>query len=133
VIQHLRPYAISGLNAALEMAVRRGVVVGNANNSGKKSALGQRQLAQILSEIADAGFSKAADAEAATVAEVDFVRVHFENLFFIEALLEFEREHGFRDLATPVTIGGKEKRACDLHGDGACALQVRAVAQVIPG
>ena len=105
VVEHLRQHAVPGLDAALGMTVSRGVVIRCSNNAGQERALAQAELAQILSEIADAGLGKSADAKAAAIAEVDFVRVHLENLFLVEALLEFEREHGFGDLATPIAIG----------------------------
>src|SRR5262249_11015740 len=132
VVQHLRQNAVSRLDGTLRMPVRRGVIVWRANNARQERALRKRELAQVFSKIRNAGLGKSSNAKAAPVAQTDFVRVHLENLFLVEALLQFEGKHRFGQFSTPVAVGGKEECPRDLHRDGAGTLQPRTVAQVVP-
>ena len=134
VIEHLRQDAVARLIAALGMAVGGGVIVGSADDAGEVGVFGERKLAQIFAEVGDAGFGKAANAEAAAIAEVNLVGVELKNLLFVEALLELHRDHQLGEFAAPGALVGEEKRARDLHRDRAGALVVVAgVAEVGPG
>ncbi len=68
VVQHLGHYAVAGLGTAFGMAVRGGVVVGGADDTGEVGALGKTELAHVFAEVGDAGFGETTDAEAAAVA-----------------------------------------------------------------
>ncbi len=125
VVEQLRQDAVARLHTALRMAVGGGVVIRRANDAGKVSTLGERQLPQIFSEVGHAGFGKSANAKTSAVAQVDFIGVQLEDLLLVEALLEFDGNHGFGQLAAPGTIGREEEGARHLHGDGAGALVVR--------
>src|SRR5262245_11930987 len=114
------------------MTVRTRVVILRENNAGQERAFWERQLPQILAEIRHARLREAADPEAPAVPEVDFIRVHLENLLFGETLLELEAQHRFGELAPPVAVRTQEERAGDLHCDGARALQVCSMPQVVP-
>src|SRR5579872_1409023 len=77
---------------------------------------------------------KYANAKTSPVAEIHFVRIQLENFLLGEALLEFERNHGFGELPAPRALVRKEERPRHLHRDGAGALVVlAAVPQVRPG
>src|SRR5438105_9091445 len=116
------------------MAVRGRIVIGRTDNSGQIGILRQTQFAHVFSEVRHAGLGESANSEAAAIAQVHFVCVHFENLLLGEALLHLQRNEGFGKLATPVAIGGKEEGPRDLHGDGARALVMLAgVPDVGPG
>src|SRR5258708_26794341 len=133
VFQHLREHPVTRLQPALRMAVRGGVIIWRADNSGQKRTLAQRQLPQVLAKVDHAGLRKTAHSETSAVTEIHLVRVHFKNALLGKALLEFEAQHGLGNFAAPIAVGGKEECASHLHGNGAGALQVGAVAQVVPG
>src|ERR1700730_2079272 len=116
------------------MTVGRGIIIWGANNAGEVSAFRQSELPQILAKISDAGLGKAANPEAAAVAEINFVGIQFENLLLGETLLESERNHGFRYFAAKGALIAQEKSARHLHGNGAGALEMIAgMAQIRPG
>src|SRR5262249_33026821 len=115
------------------MPVRSRVIVRRSNNSRQEGALRQGQLPQVFSEIGDAGLCETPDAKTSPISQVHFIRVHFENLLLVETLLQLKRKHGLGQLSPPVAICRKEEGSCHLHRDRAGALQVGAVAQVIPG
>ncbi len=67
------------------------------------------------------------------IAEINFVGVQLENLLLGEALLKFQRDHGFGNFSAPGALVGKEEGARYLHGDGAGALVMSAaVAKIGP-
>src|SRR6266446_5158976 len=108
------------------MTVRGRIVIRRANDPREVRAFRQPQLAQILSEVGDAGFREATYAKAPAVAQVNFVGVQLEDLLLVEALLKLDGNHGFGQLPAPIALGREEEGARHLHGDGARALVVLA-------
>src|ERR1700759_3962736 len=62
VVQHLGHDAVASLRAAFGVAVRGGIIIGSANDTGEIGALGETELTHVFAEVSDAGFGKAADA-----------------------------------------------------------------------
>ena len=134
VVEHLRKHAVASLRASLRVTVGGGIIIWRANDAGEVGTLGKAELTKVLAEIRpDAGLRESPDAEAAAVAEIDFVGIQLENLRLGEALLELNRHHGFGNFSPEGALIAQEKRARDLHGDGAGALEMIAgVAQIGP-
>src|ERR1700733_5619831 len=133
VIEHLRQDAVACLIAAFWVAVGGGVIVGRADDACEVGVFGERELAEIFSEVGDAGFGESADAKAAAIAEVNLVGIELEDLLLVEALLQLHSDHQLGELAAPGALVAEEERARDLHRDGARALIVVArVAQIGP-
>src|SRR5580704_5923299 len=133
VIEHLRQDAVARLIAALWMAVGGRVIVGRADDACEVGVFGERKLAEIFSEVGDAGFGESADTETAAIAEVNLVGMELEDLLLVEALLQLHSDHQLGELAAPGALVAEDERARDLHRDGARALiVVTRVAQVGP-
>src|SRR5713101_6760808 len=96
------------------MTVRGRIVIRRANDPREVRAFRQPQLAQILSEVGDAGFREATYAKAPAVAQVNFVGVQLEDLLLVEALLKLDGNHGFGQLPAPIELGREEEGARDL-------------------
>src|SRR5277367_2342000 len=75
IFDHLRQQAVARFFGTIEVALGGGVAIGGANDSGKKSAFAQGELADILAEIGFGGLAEAANGKTAAVAEIDFVGV----------------------------------------------------------
>src|SRR5215470_1697135 len=108
------------------MAIRRGVVIGCANDSGEVCIFRQAKLAHVFSEVRHAGLGESTNAEAAPVAQIHFIGIHLEDLLFAKALLELQRNEGLGQLPAPVAVRGKEESPRHLHGNRAGSLIVFA-------
>ena len=113
------------------MAIGR-EIAGRLDQSGKQRSFGQRDVFQVLVEVRARGFREAADGERAALAEVDAVAVELEDLLLAEFLLEFKRDHDFRQLALDGFFRRQKERARELHGDGRAALFVALAGDVDP-
>ena len=93
---------------------------------GEHRRFGEGQLVEGLAEI---DLRRGGEAVGA-LAEVDLVDVELEDLVFLEAVLDLEREHRFVELAREGFLRGQEEIPRDLHGDGAGALPAPAGSEV---
>ena len=68
--------------------------------------------------------------ERAALTQIDFVRIHREDLFFGEAQLEDNGDERFRNLAPPRRFGRQKKVSCKLLRDRAAALQSMSLVKI---
>ena len=85
----------------------------------------------ILAEVSLGGLAKAANREAAAIAQINVVGVELENLLLREPLVDFHRHQHFFRLAAPLAFRGEEERPRHLHVDGAGALRLLSPAYVV--
>ena len=131
-LDHRVEHQVAPLDGAVGMA--EGIEVVRAlNDAGQHRALGQVELLHILAEVGLRSLAKAVDREAAALAEVDLVGIHFEDLLLVEAMLELEGDHDLRELVLDGARVGEEEQLGQLHGQRGCAAAMLAVAdQVVP-
>ena len=90
-------------------------VVRALNNAGQHRALRKVKLAHILAKVGLRSLAEAVNRKTAALAEVDLVRIRFENLFLDEAILEVKRHHNLRDLVldgAPVSATNSSFASC---------------------
>ena len=130
-LSHGVEHSVAALERPLGMAIwRQGT--GRLDQAGKQGSFGQRDVFQVLVEVRPRGFREAADGERSALAEVDAIAVELEDLLLAEFLLEFERDHDFRQLALDGLFRRQEERSRQLHGDGRSALLVALAGNVDP-
>src|SRR5690348_18472133 len=105
------------------MPLDRGIAVRRTNDPREERALREVQIANVFPEVRFGGLAESPDSEAAAVPEVNLVGVQFKNALLGETVVEFERHHGFRQLAAPDALRGEEKAARHLHVNGAGAFE----------
>ena len=133
VLQKLVQHPIARFGGAFRTAIGGGIAIGGADDAGKKGSFADGDIANIFIEVGQRSFGKAMNGEAAAIPEVDLIGVEFENLLLGKTVLEFESHHGFRDLAAPGPLRGKEKAPRQLHGQGAGTLGDPLMAHIRPG
>ena len=126
-----RHHALEDMVAPLAGAVRVAVEivkVGAANDAGQQGGLAQGQPADVLAEVGLGAFAEAVDAEAAALAQVDFIGVQLEDFFFLKAPLELHGNQCLGRLTFPTEVAGEKEAARQLHGQGAGPLDTSALA-----
>ena len=111
---------VAAFHGAVGMAVRV-EAVGALDGAGEQGALGGVEVAEVLAEEGLGGLAEAVDGEGATLAEVDLVGVHLENLLLGEAIFELEGDHDFAEFARVLFLGREKETACELLGEGGAA------------
>src|SRR4029077_752852 len=112
---------------------RSRVTIRRMDDPGKEGGFLKIDLAEILVEVGQRSLAKSVNGEAASVAEINFVRVKLENLLLVEAVLEFKRYDRFGHFAPHGPVRIEKETARHLHRDSAAALHARTVAQIGPG
>ena len=130
-VGHSVQHDIAAIQRALGMAVRR-KITGRLNQPGQQCRLRQRDVLEIFVEIGFRCLCESADGERSPLSQVNPVCVKLENLLLAELLLEFERNHDFRQLPLDRLLRREEKCPRKLHGDGRTALLVALPGYVNP-
>ena len=102
------------------------------DDPGQEGGFRQAHFADVFVEIGQRSLAKTVNREAAAIPEINFIGVKFENLLLGEPALEFQRHHGFGNLAAQGAVRVEEKAARHLHRNRTAALDARPVAQISP-
>ena len=89
--------------------------------------------AQVLSQVCLARLAETVDAETTEIADINRVRVIFENLLLGELLFQVKSDQGLRNLAAPAPLWSQPQRARRLLGERGRALAPAPIFQVYPG
>ena len=123
------PHAAKHVELALLGPLRIDYRVKGGRRLGQPGQHGRFGEGQLVEGLAKVDLRRGGEAVRA-LAEVDLVDVKLEDLVFLEAVLDLEREHCFVELARKRLLGRQEKIPRDLHRDGAGALPSAARCEV---
>ena len=108
---------------------KRGIRGGRARNTRQRRGLGQTQFIRMLAEVELRRSFKTKVA----VAQIHLVGVHGEDLGLGEVALNLDGQQHFLEFSTKALVGRQEKHLAELLGQGAGALRLAPLQNILAG